>query len=95
MFKLKSVATIVEVPEQEELHVLCENGLKVLIVRGIKVLSALRLPDLFHFLTYLEAKLALEMWLAVADPDLEIKGGTKAGGGGRGRGILSKLFPKG
>lgn len=81
MFKLKSVATIVEVPEQEELHVLCENGLKVLIVRGIKVFSALRLSDLFHFLTYLEAKLALKMGLAVADPDLEIKGGIKAGWG--------------
>lgn len=35
--QVNSTATIVQLPEREELHVLCENGLQVIIVRGIKI----------------------------------------------------------
>ena len=37
--QVNSTATIVQLPEREELHVLCENGLQVIIVRGIKVFT--------------------------------------------------------
>ena len=36
-YQVSSVATIVPLPDKKELHVLCENGLQVVIVRGTKV----------------------------------------------------------
>lgn len=36
-FRLKNIATIVEEPEMEELHVWCDVGLDLEIVQGTKV----------------------------------------------------------
>ena len=36
-YQVSSVAKIVPLPDKKELHVLCENGLQVVIVRGTKV----------------------------------------------------------
>lgn len=38
-YRLKNVATIFVEPEKEELHVSCDAGLEVEMVRGTKVLK--------------------------------------------------------
>ena len=39
LYRLKNVATIFVEPDKEELHVLCDVGLEVEMVRGAKVLK--------------------------------------------------------
>ncbi|XP_074612059.1 vitellogenin-2-like isoform X3 [Acropora palmata] len=76
-YQVSSVATIVPLPDKKELHVLCENGLQVVIVRGTKV-SIRVSPFLFNRTCGMCGDMNAEQYLDLKTPrghpyDLENK----------------------